>query len=569
LLTPHRIFLIFFLSLSLMAENVSWNIATISNLGRGEQVGLGYDYLETYINGTLQSGPWNLELRLEYSDPPEYGYTFTGLDRAVLRYTGNAWTLEAGDIAAVFGRGLALNLYEDQSIDFDNEIKGLRLTSSLLQDHEIDIFAGLRKQYRFYSPRSNLREPDGEADYELAGLEMTFNGASGSWSGSPYFIGSRFRSEYLWRELDPMLGIVTADTLTQTMHIIQSGWRQSLYGQFWDLYFEYNRTWKTFDYPLITQNIIQTEDGLTLQNGTLEYASPGQALNLQVNWFPEWFTAMFEYKRYLNGPELTENKRNPFLLAGKPLPWQLGPTGIRQHDINLLANVTHPVDYGDELGWGLELGRSLNDRWFVNLNAAQTSQARDSRDLDQAAGYIPRQEITRNPWQEYFMEVEYIGDHLSQRMFIAYTRSVLSGEIAAEIARHFTVVPVYLSWHSSDELVFSTVIELQNSSVSGELYRGEVVNGHNYQSTHGVGSIDLKHNYSVSVIWDTSNDPLLNDGLNETRHWISGEVSLKPLDGLWVRASYGTEKGGIRCTGGVCRVLNPFEGFRMALEWRL
>ncbi len=554
---------------SLQAEGVTWNLGLISNLGRGEQVGLDYDYLENFLNGSLEYGPWYLDMRLEYSDPPEYGYELKGIQRARLQYMSDRWSLDLGDISAVFGRGLALNLYEDQTIDFDNKIRGFRIKAELFEDHELDLILGSNSDYRFYSPSSDLREPDGQADYDLAGIEANINSASGVWSITPYFIGSRVRSDYIWKELNPEFGGVTSDTVVQTMHVIQGGWGQSIYGDIWDLYIEYNRSWKALDYPLSDQRILDTEQGIILQNAATSYREEGQALNLQLNWFPEWFTALFEYKRYLNGPELAADKRDPYLLATKPLPWQLGPTGIRQHDISLLGNVTHPVDYGDELGWNLELRRSLNDFWAITLNASQTSQARDSRDLEQSAGFWPQQDNRRNPWQEYFTEIEYSGEAISQRMFIAYTRSVLSGASAAELAEHFTLVPAYLSWHPSENIVLSTVIELQRSTVSGELYTGETIEGHSYSSGHFIGSVDLRHKYSAALIWDTSDDPNLNDGLHENQNWVSGELSLKPTDRVWIRASYGKEKGGVRCTGGVCRVLNPFEGYRMSVEWRL
>jgi hypothetical protein len=153
-------------------------------------------------------------------------------------------------------------------------------------------------------------------------------------------------------------------------------------------------------------------------------------------------------------------------------------------------------------------------------------------------------------------------------MFLAYTRSVLSGASAAELTEHFTLVPAYLSWHSGRELILSTVLELQSSQISGETYAGSALEGHRYASSHFIAGFDWKQRYSTALIWDVSSDPNLNGGTEERRHWVSTEISVKPLDGLWLRASYGREKGGVRCTGGVCRVLNPFEGFRFTLEWR-
>ncbi|MBT4361538.1 MAG: hypothetical protein HOD11_11280 [Candidatus Marinimicrobia bacterium] len=544
---------------------MSWNIGLKSNMGRGEQGGIDYNYLENFISGSIEVGHWYLDLSVESSQPPEYGFKYQGIDRFFLSYIGNARSLEIGDISAVFGRGLALNLDENQAIDFDNEIMGLRFSSVFLENHEIDLLAGFKNQYRFYSPSSDLREPDGEAAYELVGAEATMNSESGMWSLIPYLIASRMQSDFVWQELDADIGAIVTDTVTQKMNAIQAGWGQSIYGENWDLYLEYNKTWKAFDYPVASQSIQQLEHGQSLISTDLNYNQEGQAFNLQLNWFPEWFTTLFEYKRYLNGPETSSQKRNPMLLATKPLPWQMGPTGIREHDISLLGNVTHPVDYGDELGWNLELRKTLSDSWSMVINGAQTSQSSPDGD----PGILPTQDFDRNPWQEYYAEFEYSGSSFYQRLLIAYTRSVLSGQSAAEIMEHYTFVPAYLSWHPNENLVLSTVVELQNTKVYGELYSGDVLEGHNFQSGHFIASADYEHNYSAAIIWDTSNDPgLLTNGA-EIQHWVSGEVSVKPRDGMWLRASYGKEKGGVRCTGGVCRVLNPFEGFRFALEWRL
>jgi hypothetical protein len=94
----------------------------------------------------------------------------------------------------------------------------------------------------------------------LAGLETILNGDLGSIA--PYALGSKFSSDYLWHTLDPERGSIQTDTVTQTMHVIQAGWSQSYYADSWDLYLEYNRTWKALDYPLVAQTITQDENTL-------------------------------------------------------------------------------------------------------------------------------------------------------------------------------------------------------------------------------------------------------------------------------------------------------------------
>ncbi|MCF7807953.1 MAG: DUF6029 family protein [Candidatus Marinimicrobia bacterium] len=552
-----------------LAKNLSWNYGIQTNYGKGQQLGLDYDYIENFFSTSVQSGPWYFDLNLEYSAPPEYGYEFTGVENVLLRYSADTWRVETGNLSAVFGRGLALNLYKDQVIDFDNQVLGFRFHSSILDEHELDFIAGINNNYRFYSPSSELREPDGEADYTLAGVQATINSESGSLSANPYFIGSQMNSDYARYTMDTNTGSIYRDTLKQTQHTLQAGWGQTVYGDRWDIFLEYNRSWKAFDEPFLDQEFEQTTYGVILTNRDVEYERQGQAFNLQVNWFPEWGTLMFDYRRYLNGPELIADKRNPLLLGQKALPWQMGPTGVRQHDISLLANVTHPVDYGDELGWTLELRKYFGYSWGVVLNASHISQSRDNRYMSMDAGYLPSTDESQNPWQEYFAELEYTGDRLSQRMLVAFTRSVLSGANSAEISDHYTLVPAYLSWVANSDLVLSSVVEIQQTKVYGMTYDGQTQAGHSYSSYHFIASADIKRNYSLALVWDTSDDPNLIAGVNDMQHWVSGEISVKPLDGLWIRGSYGKEKGGVRCTGGVCRILNPFAGFRLTMEWRI
>jgi hypothetical protein len=477
--------------------------------------------------------------------------------------------LELGDIWKTFGRGLALNLYEDQLIDFNSKVKGMHLSMSYSDVLSMSLIAGANHDFKFYSPSSDLRTPDGKTEYDLGGLELEFTPISGLWALSPYLIIGNVRSDMLWSDYDSQTKTITADTVLQTMSTFQSGFNQTYFGEEWDIYLEYGRTIRSTDYPIVKQSIEQIEGGLSLEKTNPKYESQQSNLYLQANWFPEWFTLMFEYKRYLNGVESVGDKRNPLLQASKPLPWQLGPTGIRQHDINILSNVTHPVDYGDELGWNLELRKYINDNWSFLFNASQTSQSRDSRDLELDTGYWPTQALTHNPWQEYYTELEYTGKRLSERLVLAYTRSALSGEKAAEIAEHYSFVPLYLSWHNQNDFVYSTTVELQYSRIQSELYTGGILGQHDYQGAHVIVGIDMFQKYSTAIIWDVSNDPLLNAGAEDSQHWVSGEISMKPIDRMWLRALYGKEKGGVRCTGGVCRVLNPFEGARLTLEWRL
>lgn len=47
--------------------------------------------------------------------------------------------------------------------------------------------------------------------------------------------------------------------------------------------------------------------------------------------------------------------------------------------------------------------------------------------------------------------------------------------------------------------------------------------------------------------------------------WASGEVTYKISTANAVTLSYGSERGGLKCSSGICRYVNPFKGFRLTV----
>ena len=59
-----------------------------------------------------------------------------------------------------------------------------------------------------------------------------------------------------------------------------------------------------------------------------------------------------------------------------------------------------------------------------------------------------------------------------------------------------------------------------------------------------------------------------NDELEPTgkSSWFIGEVLYKLTPTNSITMSYGSERGGLKCTNGICRFVNPFDGFRMSIQ---
>lgn len=81
-------------------------------------------------------------------------------------------------------------------------------------------------------------------------------------------------------------------------------------------------------------------------------------------------------------------------------------------------------------------------------------------------------------------------------------------------------------------------------------------------------SLSVSWGSLVTLTWfsDFSNDPLVPSTGNLTESlYGAGEIQVKPLPALTIKAFYGAYKAGIRCSGGQCRQLPGFDGGRISL----
>lgn len=551
----------------------SWNGSLNSRWGEGDQLGIRYNYLENFLGLSADAGPLRLQLELAYNQPPEYGYALTGLRQGLLTYQKGSLTLEAGNLTQVFGSGISLNLFEERDIDFNNMPVGLKLDYEQSDRIWWTFLLGRKAPFRFYSASSNSREPNAEADYWVSAGRVIISGLNHDWQLTPYAVASILTSPVQEFAIDIPTEKIVIDTLSQDVAVTTGGVTANLSRKNWDLMVDGAWTEKILSSPHGEQSIVMTNNSQGIFTSDMISGTSGYAFYGRFNRYFDAITMMLEYKNYKLGIESANEKTDHFHLATKPMPYQIGPTGLRQHDVSLLGAITHPVDYGDEVGFNVELQWSLSYEWMIRGQVSVTSAGEDRSQLapitDRLRGRAwPSLQNNYAPFQEYLMELEYSGANFETREIIALTQATLSGQ-ANEVARYFTVVPAYLSYRLNDDWVLGFVSELQTASVKSLNQLDVEIGGFDFKSTHHIISADYGSHLSVAGIWDYTDDPTQVDEAGKPiQNWISGEVSIRPTQDFQIRASYGAEKGGVRCTGGVCRVVNPFQGVRVTLEAR-
>ena len=66
----------------------------------------------------------------------------------------------------------------------------------------------------------------------------------------------------------------------------------------------------------------------------------------------------------------------------------------------------------------------------------------------------------------------------------------------------------------------------------------------------------------LTLFFDQTNDPLVR-AVKDKRDWLGLQLEIKFTSANSLRIFYGADKGGVKCSGGICKFFPPFEGLRL------
>lgn len=96
-------------------------------------------------------------------------------------------------------------------------------------------------------------------------------------------------------------------------------------------------------------------------------------------------------------------------------------------------------------------------------------------------------------------------------------------------------------------------------------FRGSVPFGAkylNYAERRSYLSLHYASLWNVTLIYDYTTDPEILT-YKDKKDWIGAQLEIKFSQGGFVRIFLGSNKGGVKCAGGVCKFFPPFEGLRI------
>jgi hypothetical protein len=582
---------ILLLSFSMVCAQVSFTGNTETRLGENRS---GFYYNETLINTHLQYGNFNNWLQFEFSDPPELGRSLNGLRKMRLEYDHGDLSLKLGDLYEIWGRGIILNSIDDQPIDRDTGIRGLSIhyNADPLEMHFITGKATFA-QSTIYVPGFNNRYHNYSTSYNLYGVD--FNYILGN-----HFLGASFLQS---KEDHP---IAFADTLDLKNQLLSTHYTYS--NTIYDFYLEYIMN-RSFEF--------NNEDEYYQEH------TDGRGFYGNLNLYLDLFSLNIEYINYQFGTLDPLNRWDPVSNYGLFQPYQNPPIAMNIHENVLMNRITHQFDFNNEVGYKFEIMGMLTD-WidFFGVYSASSrsiSWVRSSEDFSwQKAGassYLPNTDKSAMPFRDIYGELSFdllngqlyvktgYGDSYDVTDLTTYIKTDTSSSMYYMLTSGQTI-PLYMGYslgggwniHAKIETQFlkkgfsrietlngETVIDTFYSDFYNDLNENGVPDNDeflDFETNHFMSiSIGKSPHWSATVTLDRTNisETVINDshhlnpleeflGIDQTKNWVNLEIIYNVTTSMRLSLLYGSLKGGLICTNGVCRIIEPFDdGFKLGL----
>ncbi len=239
----------------------------------------------------------------------------------------------------------------------------------------------------------------------------------------------------------------------------------------------------------------------------------------------------------------------------------------------MLTRYPHITDFNDEVGFQLDAFYSPKENLTFNLNASLASRHYDYYDSDPGVGilykrverntsYIPSIKDAFSPYWEVYLETEYyykektkIKFALSRQYSVLYS---IDNPSASDKIKT-TTFPVEIKHDFKKIYSIKLIAEQQWVYNSARTVTTEKDHRSFYNEY-----LSLSISRSPSLILNTNVELSTDDeDASGKKVWAQVEFTYKFSSANSVTLSYGSERGGLKCSSGICRYVNPFNGFRL------
>lgn len=534
-------------SRELRAQEVSAVGSNLLRIGSGTtDQGIGgitrKRYLEEIANARIFFSNITLGLRYEMDDPSEVGQSFQGLRRRWINYKKDNLDLTAGNVTSLYGRGLTINNFESRALNYDAWIDGISGSYEYKWNkNEFDF----RPSLGVHAMAGTLTFVDisGTGVPDLGISARTVNGEFGLF-GKKVLVGASFLQAFT---------TVSAISVGRTVETDREVNQPEIYVSF--LQDEYSGHFQFTEMRQHLDQVRSKRDSAShigkAMYGALSYA--GEKLGLTV-----------EYKNYQYN---LYSPTNSYATYFSKLPLSSPPEVYKDFTYTSLTRSTHSVNFDDELGFQVEANITAIPDVVITLNAAASSRHNSFSGVDSSGkpivktttDFLPKfSDDGLFPFWEYFAEVEYEFGTLSYIKGFFHRRSDFRATAAGVVGNpriRNTTVGLKCQYETTPSQSLLVTLEHQWSYDED---RAE--NNHQLNNELLIAQYSFNPGITFGGLLDYST------WYDANRHfWPQAFVSTRIGGAHTLLMSYGAERGGLNCTGGVCRVVPAFNGLRFTL----
>lgn len=488
-------------------------------------------YFENLVQLLVAHDAWTAGLRLDYDSAPEYGRFFRGIRKKFVEYRDGTWSVRLGDTPVLLNKGLTLNSFEKKSLAFDTEPIGAAMEYAG-KSLSVKAVWGENTYYDYVTLGWNSPR---EERHTIRAAAAELNSRNG-WT----------------------LGFSVTNVLSRLPTLIPGSTN------------DVSRTLPELSLKLTFDNFQLDMTGALAVNSinTAAGAANGSLYALLSGW-GETYGVTFEYRDYRFDPVDPIERSNP-IRPTAVMAYQHPPAGFREHSFLLLNRGSHIADFNDETGVQLDGYLTVSERLRLEMNAALASrhyvyEFRPAqfayRRVDMGGSYLPDLEDARSPAWELFLLTDWQIDPVAMVLRAGFDSrgSVVYDDLHPSYSQKENASTIVLQ----AEHQFSRTL---HARVTCEYLVGRRQQGPaNDTFTNIVAASDviIASFLSVAVRSESTTDP---KEASDKRSWLVGEVVVKPWSNMRLACSYGSERGGLVCSGGVCRFVQAFDGIRVSLS---
>ncbi len=507
-------------------------------------------YLEEIANARIAFSNFSLGLRYEMDDPSEVGRSFQGLRRRWIQYRKDGIDLQAGDVSTLYGRGLSLNLFESRPLNFDCWLDGASAGyEHTWKQSDIDFrpsvkIRGIAGNLDFYNvvdtaqPVMHVSARSANAEFGLFGKKL--------------LVGGTFVQAFT--NTNRVFGIQNLATVRQ---VNQPGMYLNFLTGPVEGFFEW-----TQDRTNASRLLNAKFDTVHIGNawyGSLSYATSILGLTVEYK----------NYRYYLHEPGAK------FSDVFTKLPITNPPEVYKDFTFTEITRTTHAVNFDDEVGYQAEANITAIPNWTFTLNGAASSRhtkyVADSNSNPVAVGstdFLPTlSDRGYYPFWEYYVDAEYEWAELNYVRFGFHHRS--------------DVIVYSLTNDANSDFRWTTTVAMkaQIETRPNESFLGIFEHQWEYDAARITEDkrilnelLTLQYSFNPIITFGGIMDLAVQyDGVpyHIEDSWFQAFASVRIGQSNTVLVSYGAERGGLNCTGGICRVVPAFKGLRVSMTTQM